>query len=130
MEKTNTITVTLEIPQSWKNAAWYEEKQIDTDWIREQIEDCLSYKVDHFGVTFDVSEHKFQSTVTIFREERAKYQQAQDELWKDPEYRKAKWDEILKDDLPEYFLTLEDIARKSTNEIKRKLELILTGDES
>jgi hypothetical protein len=104
IEETNmandNMTITLSIPQTWKNAAWYDGKQIDLAWIQEKIEMGLEYMEEICGIALDQSESEFQTRITAFRERRAKAEQIAKERWSDPVYRKNQYDMITQDDLP------------------------------
>jgi len=125
MSKTKTVTVTLEVPQTWENAAWYEKKQIDVAWIQEMIENGLSHIEEHNCVSFEGKGKEFQTHVTAFREEQAKHQQAQDALWADPEYAKAQWDMLRGDDLQRMQACMEKNGKATGVELDDKALRVL-----
>jgi hypothetical protein len=121
------ITITLSIPQTWKNAAWYENEQIDVAWVQGKIEEALSYMEEVCGISLDRAEHEFRGAITAFRNEQAENEQARKKRWEYPIYRQAQYDMLTRDDLPKIRAIMENAARTAAEAIQKRVEEIVVA---
>jgi hypothetical protein len=107
------ITCTLQIPQTWKNAVWYEGKVICDQWIQDKVNEALDYMEETCGISLDQTETQFRADTIAFRKEQAESERARSLKWQDPEYRQQCYDMVTHDDVP----LIKDMIEKHVQQV-------------
>lgn len=121
------ITVTLKVSQRLKNAAWYDGKPIDAEYIQKLIDNDLCTMEEYCGFNLNQSEEEFQNNITSFREQQKENRLKSEERWSDPEYRNSCYSMIINDDRSAISRLMESFGKAANESTQKIVENILSG---